>query len=154
MATVLPDPARDISSDVHSQQMDFCVDATGKVLQRYRCACRRGDLERFGQRFLCPTDKLALETTTNTWEVVKILQPFVAEVVVSNPLKTRVVAEAKIKTEEKADVLVLAQLLRCDFLPQVREPPVETQHFRRPTARRAVLVMDATAIKNRLHPAL
>ncbi len=35
--------------------------------------------------------------------------------VVSNSLKTKAMAEAKVKTD-KVDALVLAQLLRCDFL--------------------------------------
>jgi len=52
------------------------------------------------------------------------------------------------------DAEVLAQLLRCDFLPRVWEPPVATQALRRLTARRAALVMDKTAIKNRLHAVL
>jgi len=84
---------------------------------------------------------------------VAILKPFVAEVGVSNPLKTKAIAEAKIKTD-KVDAEVLAQLLRCDFLPRVWEPPAETQHLRRLTARRATLVMDKTAIKNRMHAVL
>jgi hypothetical protein len=62
-----------------------------------------------------------VEATTNTWEVVAILKPFVTEVGVSNPLRTKVIASAKIKTDE-VDALVLAQLLRCDFLPRVWEP--------------------------------
>lgn len=154
MATTPAVEERYIGSDLHKHFVVFCIiDAAGKVLQRHRCACRCEELERFGRRYFKPTDKLALEATTNTWEVVRILTPFVAEVVVSNPLKTRAIAEAKIKTD-KVDALVLAQLLRCDFLPRVWEPPADTQHLRRLTARRAVLVMDATAIKNRLHAVL
>jgi transposase len=80
-------------------------------------------------------------------------QAVVAEVVVSNPLKTKAIAEAKIKTD-KVDAEVLAQLLRCDFLPRVWEPPVATQALRRVTARRASLVMDKPAIKNRIHAVL
>jgi transposase len=93
-----------------------------------------------------------VEATTNTWEVVARLKPFVTEVVVSNPLRTKVIATAKIKTD-KVDALVLAQLLRCDFLPRVWEPNAPTQRLRRLTGRRASLVVDATMIKNRI-PAL
>jgi len=42
----------------------------------------------------------------------------VVEVVVSNSLKTKAIAETKVKAD-KVDALVLAQLLRCDFLPRV-----------------------------------
>jgi hypothetical protein len=39
-------------------------------------------------------------------------------VAVSNPTKTRAIAEAKVKTN-KVDAQVLAQLLEADFLPSV-----------------------------------
>jgi transposase len=140
--------------DIHKEIAVSCiVDKTGKVLQRQRCRCTREELEQFGRRYLQPNDKVALEATTNTWEVVGILKPFVAAVVVSNPLKTKAIAEAKIKTD-KVDAEVLAHLLRCDFLPRVWEPPLATQALRRVTARRAALVMDKTAIKNRIHAVL
>jgi transposase len=145
---------RYVGIDIHKELAVVCiVDEGGKVVGRQRCGCTRVELEHLGRRVLQPTDTVALEATTNTWEVVAILKPFVAEVVVSNPFKTKAIAEAKIKTD-KVDAEVLAQLLRCDFLPRVWEPPTETQHLRRLTARRAVLVMDKTAIKNRLHAVL
>ena len=142
---------RFVGMDIHKHVTVVCIiDDTGQVLRRHRCGCSRSDLEQLGRRYLQATDKVVLEATTNTWQVVAVLKPFVAEVVVSNPLKTKAIAEAKIKTD-KVDALVLAQLLRCDFLPRVWEPPVETQQLRRQTARRAALVADATAIKNRIH---
>jgi transposase len=39
-------------------------------------------------------------------------------VVVSNPAKTRAIAEAKVKTD-KVDAQILAQLLAADYLPTV-----------------------------------
>jgi hypothetical protein len=41
--------------------------------------------------------------------------PKVARVVVANPLKTRAIAEAKIKTD-KVDAAILAQLLAVNYL--------------------------------------
>ncbi len=61
-------------------------------------------------------DAVALEATTNTWAIVRLVKPHVAEVVVSNPLRARAIADAKVKTD-KVDAFVLAQLLRCDYLP-------------------------------------
>jgi transposase len=74
-------------------------------------------------------------------------------VVVSNPLTTKAIASAKVKTD-KVDAFVLAQLLRCDYLPQVWQPDEATQELRRLTGRRASLVSDRTRIKNRLHSVL
>ena len=50
---------------------------------------------------------MALEATTNTWAVVKAIEPYVKEVVVPNPLRTKAIAQAKVKTD-KVDAYVLA----------------------------------------------
>src|SRR5581483_2649354 len=91
--------------------------------------------------------------TTNTWGVVAILKPFVKEVVVSNPLRTRAIATAKVKTD-KVDALVLAQLLRSNYLPRVWEPPQAVEEARAVTGRRAALIADRTAVKNRIQACL
>ena len=94
-----------------------------------------------------------MEATTNTWAVAEVLRAFVKEIVIGNPLKVRAIAEAKIKTD-KVDSRVLAELLRCDYLPMVWQPDQETQRLRRLTHRRAALVSDRTRLKNRLHSIL
>ena len=71
----------------------------------------------------------------------------------SNPMQTRAIAQAKVKTD-KVDARFLAQLLRCDFLPRVWEPSEAIQELRRLVNRRAALVADRTAVKNRLHAVL
>jgi transposase len=152
--TRLRSSTRYVGLDVHKHVVVACViDAEGGVLLRHQFACTHAELGRFARRHLRVTDKVALEATTNTWELVTLLKPFVAEVIVSNPLKTRLIAEARVKTD-KVDALVLAQLLRCDFLPRVWEPGEDVQRLRRLTARRAALVMDKTAVKNRIHSLL
>src|SRR5215510_12938013 len=143
-----------VGLDVHKHVVVTCILGTrGQVFGRHQVPCTRAGLPRFARQHLRSTDRVVLEATANTWEVVNLLKPFVAEVVVSNPLRTKAIAEAKIKTD-KVDALVLAQLLRCDFLPRVWEPGPDTQSLRRLTARRASLVMDKTAIKNRIHALL
>jgi hypothetical protein len=42
----------------------------------------------FAAKHLRPTDQLAVEVTSNTWAFVGLVRPYVANVVVSNPLKT------------------------------------------------------------------
>ena len=72
---------------------------------------------------------------------------------VSNPLATKAIASAKVKTD-KVDSLVLAQLLRCDYLPEIWQPDEQTQELRRLTGRRSGLVGQATLLKNRIHSVL
>ena len=140
--------------DVHKRVVEACVlDAAGAIRHRERFELTPTKLVSFAQQHLGPEAHVAVEATTNTWAVVRLLKPHVAEVVVSNPLKTKAIAEAKVKTDQ-VDALVLAQLLRCDFLPRVWQPDEPTQELRRLTGRRASLVADRTAVKNRLHAVL
>jgi transposase len=74
------------------------------------------------------------------------LQAPVARVVVSNPQKTRAIAEARVKTD-KVDAEILAQLLAADYLPGVWVADEHTQARRRQVARRAQLVRQRTRLK-------
>jgi transposase len=140
--------------DLHKREIEAVVlDDHGKPIHRERFPTTRAELERFAKSRLGPTYSVAVEATTNTWPVVAVLRPFVREVVVSNPMRTRAIAEAKIKTD-KVDALVLAQLLRSDFLPRVWMPDDDTQSRRQQSAERAALVSDRTRIKNRIHSIL
>lgn len=140
--------------DVHKQRIEVVLlDAAGTILLRTAVAATRAALEQFAQTTLGPDCVIALEATTNTWGIVRVLRPYVAEVVVSNPLKTRAIAEAKVKTD-RVDALVLAQLLRTEYLPRVWTPDAATQRLRELTSRRASLVAQCTRGKNRLHAVL
>src|SRR5512142_2751047 len=97
-----------VGLDVHKTVVEAAiVDARGVVARRERFPCTREALAAFAAAHLHPDDRVALEATTNTWPVVDLLAPFVAEVVVSNPLRTRAIAEAKVKTD-KVDAATLA----------------------------------------------
>jgi hypothetical protein len=116
--------ARYVGLDVHKHSIEVCaLDAKGKVVFRGRTGCLRPELEAFARAHLKKTDHVALEATTNTWAVVDVLRPFVADLVVGDPPRTRAIAEAKVKTD-KVDAEVLAQLRRCDYLPTVWQPDV------------------------------
>ena len=145
---------RFIGCDVHKRQVTICVlGEDGRVSGRHRIACTREALVRFAERHLEPDDQLALEATTNTWAVVDLLEPFVDRLVVSNPLRTRAIAAAKIKTDH-IDARVLAELLRAGYLPEVWQPDAATRRLRELTHRRAGLVANRTALKNRIHSIL
>jgi transposase len=149
-----PAAGRFVGCDVHKRQITVCIlDAAGQVLARTQLPATRPAITAFAHTQLRPTDALALEATTNTWAVVELLETRVARVVVSNPLTTQAIASAKVKTD-KIDARVLADLLRCGYLPEVWQPDPATRHLRRLTSRRAALSSDRTAIKNRLHATL
>ena len=145
---------RFIGLDVHKRVVEACgVDRAGRIVFRRRFGCSRAELLAFGKGELRRSDRIVLEATTNTWAVAGVLRPFVEKVIVSNPVKTRAIAEAKIKTD-KVDSEVLAQLLRCDYLPSVWIPEPEVQDLRQLTGRRAALIVDRAVVKNRVTSAL
>ena len=145
---------RFVGCDIHKKQVTVCVlDEEGRVVTRCRVACTRDALVRFAEEHLESGDQLALEATTHTWAVVELLEPYVAKIVVSNPLRTRAIAFAKVKTD-RIDARVLAELLAAGYLPEVWQPDAATRRLRRLTHRRAGLVADRTALKNRIHSTL
>jgi len=75
---------RHVGLDVHKMFAQVCIlTDDGEVLEK-RVACTRDQLELFAKFDLRPTDRVALEATTNTWAVVRVIEPYVAEVLVSN----------------------------------------------------------------------
>jgi len=145
---------RYVGLDVHKEVVQASIiDEQGRRLESHRLPCTKESLEAFARERLSPTDHLALEATTNTWAVVALLRPHVEKIVVGNPLRTRVIAEAKVKTD-KVDAEVLAQLLRCDYLPSVWQPDEDTQRLRELSAHRTGLVADQTRLKNRVRSLL
>jgi transposase len=102
---------------------------------------------------LCELDEVALEATCNRHAIARLLERHVARVVVSNPMKTRAIAEAKVKTD-KVDARVLAELLAADYPPGVWIADDETQALRRQVARRAHIVRQRTRVQNRVQSIL
>ncbi len=92
---------------------------------------------------------VALEASTNTWALAELLGRHAGRVVVSDPLRTRAIAEAKRKTDD-IDAATLAELLAADYLPEVWVPDETTRSLRRLVAHRAGLVRDRTATRDRV----
>ena len=157
-AAVAPRPGngkpRYIGVDLHKATATFHIlSHDGKTLQTGSFEVTPKAIRRFAAEHLLPTDQLAVEVTSNTWAFVRLIKPRVAKIVVSNPMKTKAIAEANIKTD-KVDAFVLAQLLRCDYLPSVWVPTPAVEDNRALAARRTALVNQRTAIRNRIHSVL
>ena len=137
--------------DLHKREIEAAVfDDLGRTTCRQRFPGTREAILAFAKRFLTPIHKVAMEATFNTWAVVDLLTPLVHSVTVSNPLQTRAIAQAKVKTD-KIDVQVLGHLLRLGYLPEVWTPDQATRRLRQQTTERATLTNDRTRLKNRIH---
>jgi transposase len=146
---------RYVGIDLHKQLIvGHIVDSGGRTLDTFRYESVDGPtLALIGRRRLTQEDEVVLEATTHCWAVVRALQPFVARVVVSNPMATKAIAKAKVKTD-KVDASVLSHLLRLGYLPEVWQPDPATRDLREWTARRSRVVGQRTAVINRLRSTL
>jgi transposase len=143
---------RCIGLDVHRDFMQVAIWEAGRVRQAGQIQTTPEALRVFADS-LAPTDEVALEATGNTHAIARLLRGRVARVVVSNPAKTRAIAEAKVKTD-KVDAAVLAQLLAADYLPSVWLPDEDTLALRRQVSRRAHIVRQRTRLKNQVQAIL
>lgn len=71
-------------------------------------------------------------------------------IVLAHPMKTRVIGEARIKTD-KIDSKVLAYMLKADMLPAAYVPPKDTMEDKILLRARISLVRLRTQVKNKIH---
>ena len=129
------------------------LDASGKqVFSKRHPTTREQFIALAGE--LRETDTIALEVTTNSTSIARLLRDnSKAKIIVSNPIKTKVIAEAKIKTD-KIDARVLAELARVGYLPEVWLPDEDTESLRQFITDRVSLVRRRTECKNSVHSVL
>jgi len=140
--------------DLHKREIEAAVfDEDGRTTFRKRFPGTREAILAFAEQHLTPVHKVAMEATFNTWAVADLLAPLVDSITVGNPLQTRAIAQAKVKTD-KIDVQVLGHLLRLGYLPAVWKPDAATRQLRQQTTERATLTNDRTRLKNRIHGVL
>lgn len=124
--------------------------ADGTKLDDRRFAMTRERLSQIASG-LTPDDTVAFEMTTNSFAVARLFRASGAgRVIVSNPMMTKLIAQAKIKTD-KIDARVLAELARVGFLPEVWVPDEDTETLRRLMSRRSNLARRRTAMMNDVH---
>ena len=141
---------RSIGLDIHR---DFCEVAIAERVRsaRPRIEMTPAALELFAGS-LGHDDRVALEVSGNAWEVVRIMKPHVARVVVVSPADTGI-RSARAKTD-RLDARALAKLLASGSLDAVWVPDEATRAMRRRLQRRSQLVRVKTKAKNEIHAAL
>jgi transposase len=91
------------------------------------------------------------ESTANLWlKTYQAFEKYSIGVKLANPLKTKAIAEARIKTD-KLDARTLAHLLRSDLVAESYIAPRKVREDRSLLRLRANLVQDRTRVMNRVH---
>ena len=142
---------RAIGLDVHLEFCEVAVCENGEVRSAGRVESKPEALEVLAASLLA-TDRVALEVTGSSWEIVRIFEPHVAKVIVVSPSDTGI-AHARAKTD-RLDARALARLLWKGELESVWRPDERCRVLRRRLARREQLVHSRSRVKNEIHACL
>lgn len=138
--------------DVHKSYCEGAELLSDNTIRRFRFPNEKKEWKRFAKE-LDGNCKVALEATGNASMIYDILTGHGAQVVVVNPIRTKAIAEARIKTD-KISAEILARLLAADFVCACWVAPKEERELRTLLHHRAALKKQVVSIKNRIHALL
>jgi transposase len=96
-------------------------------------------------------DKVVMESTANLWlTLYEALDDKNIKTVLANPMKTKAIASARVKTD-KVDAKILAHLLRADLVAESYVPPKQIREIRALIRHRLSLMKMRTMVKNKVH---
>jgi transposase len=140
----------DVAMDLHKRHSQVgTLDEWGEIQQlRIEHDGDSREMEKFlGE--LEAGSRIAIEATGSWWWVVDLAEKHGHEVVLSNPKKTRLIADACLKND-RVDTDQLLHLLRLGYLPRVWIPPAPLRYGKEVLRYRALLVRMRTGLKNHL----
>src|SRR6478735_3994062 len=115
---------RVIGIDIHRTFGEVVFWEDGRLRRAGRIDMTRTALQGFGKSLLA-SDEVVIEATANSMGVSRVLTPFVARVIIANPLQVKTIAQAHVKTD-KIDAGTLASLQAAGYLPQIWTPDSST----------------------------
>jgi transposase len=142
-----------VGVDIH-KRYSVCAaqDARGRLLGEARI--EGNSVDGFVQYFqgLGGRSKVVIEACWNWGKLYDLLEalPQVSEVVLAHPLKTRLIAEAQIKTD-KLDARALAMLLRGGLIARAHVPSPATRRRKNLLRQRLYWSRLRTRLRNRVH---
>jgi transposase len=101
---------RCIGLDVHREFAQVAIWEDGIVRQAGPIKTTPEELRAFAEN-LGPNDEVALEATCNTYAIATLLERYVAQIVISNPKKTRAIAETKVRPTRSTRSFLPSSLL-------------------------------------------
>ncbi|MBC7334367.1 MAG: transposase [Actinobacteria bacterium] len=129
--------------------LETVLDGDGKIISKANIRSKREDLSHYLKR-QGNDISVAIEASYNWLYYYRILEDVTENITVAHPLKTRIIGEAKVKTD-KIDSKVLAYMLKADMLPSVYIPKRTSMENKLLLRSRISLVRVRTQIKNKIH---
>ena len=128
------------------------MDDSGAVLSKDRITNMRDDIRKYFLS-LPQGSQVVLEATNNWAAFVEWTNDIPINVKLANPAKTKAIASARIKTDT-IDSMVLANLLRTDFIAESYLAPKEVRDIRELVRYRMTLVRLRSLLKSRIRSVL
>ena len=147
-------PEHFVGIDLHKKFMQVALmDSGGKVLQNRRVECDLRDVEKEFSR-LPAGARYVMESSSVWYGMYRFLRDRLGlDVMLSNPLATKRIAESKKKTD-KVDAEILADLLRGGYISGCYVPDEEMVRERQLIRYRDKVVRERTRTKNGIHAIL
>lgn len=141
--------------DYHKQYfVATTMDEKGKVLRKQRVPTDRAAIRHYFKDACAEEPVTAVMEAGYGWEYFyDEARDLVTELYLAHPLKTRLIAEARIKTDE-IDSETLAHLLRADLIPKAYSPSFDTRDKKNLLRYRSSLTAIKVQIKNMIHAVL
>ena len=143
-----------IGMDIHKQFTVAVVkDEQGNKIDEKKFDNSENNFSNFMGIYKPEETKIVIESTS-VWEYIfETLESLKYNVILANPVRTRAIAEARIKTDS-VDASTLADLLRANLVAESYIPPKNIRKLRELTRERRTFVKQTTQIKNRIHSIL
>jgi len=138
-----------IGFDVHKKTISYCVKKMdGTLHEEGVIEATRPELRSWVERR--PRQWVgAMEATLFTGWIYDELKPHACELKVAHPAMLKAIAASK-KKNDRVDAEKIADLLRCDLLPESYMAPIYIRELRRMLRYRNLIVSEAVRMKNKI----
>lgn len=138
-----------IGFDIHKKTISYCVkQIDGRIIEESVLPAIRSNLKGWGEKRPRRWDG-AMEATLFTGWIYDALKPYARSLKVAHPAMLKAIAASK-KKNDTIDARKIADLLRCDLLPECYMAPVRIRELRRLLRYRNLIVGEAVRMKNKI----
>jgi transposase len=138
-----------IGFDVHKKSISYCIKtADGTIVEEGKVPATHGALRQWAGKRSEPWQG-AMEATLFSGWIYDTLKPFAGMLQMGNPSMMKAISAAK-KKNDRLDARKIADLVRCNLLPECYVAPAEMRDLRRMLRYRNLVVRQAVQMKNRM----
>jgi transposase len=143
-----------IGIDYHTQYfVATTMDERGKVISKDKVSTDRESIRHYFKKVGTGETKAVMEACYGWEYFYDEVDDLIDDLIMAHPLKTRLIAEARIKTDS-IDSETLAHLLRTDLIAEAYAPSAETRDKKNLIRYRLSLTAIKVRIKNIIHSVL